>query len=112
MRILSIALVVEKARLGNTAFLEETVRELLLSQKKNQRFKGFQDDIIDLILGWADVIGKEKILEDPSLLFNTFIYDIRDREIFSKVITYLYPTLIWDKEKSSQFRKFLDEGER
>ena len=110
MRILALSLIIEKARLGDMNFLEEMARKLISNQGENKTVKGTEEDILDLMIAWLEMTGKERVSKEPSLFFEAFIYHTEERELFSKALSYFDPTLFWDKNSSSHFQKILSEG--
>ena len=110
IRILAHSLIEEKAKKYDIGFLEEFTKRLIMNKSENIGVKGAKEDILDLMLSWVYIMGRDKVLDDPSLLFEAFSYKKENRELFSYVLSYLDPCLFWKKNKSDKILRILDKG--
>jgi len=90
------------------SFIEETILESFKNIEKNKKFKGYEYDLIDLLILWVELYGKKKLLLDPNILFFKFNYKPIFREIYADALSFLYPRISSHEKKSLLFREVLD----
>lgn len=108
VRMMAIAVLLERARQGDLRFLESAMRGLVdeLGQSSDQgRTKGRIHDLADLITAWIEVHSKERFKIDPGMLVRAFDFNDNHRTAIALAALLIYPDHAQDQRFITAFQE-------
>ena len=96
LRLFAINLLAVAAQFGHRQILESLISKLLSSLTK-ETTRGQSADITDLITAWIIAYGKNRLIQDPLLLFEHFNYTRIMRPLFATALRYAFSPHELDK---------------
>ena len=100
-RLQAIAILKERAKTGDYEHLEFVLESLVKELSTHLPLKGQDYDLIDLISAWIETYSREKIYQDPEVLFSRFSYQKALRRSFVMALHSVYG---YEKTTESEFQ--------
>jgi hypothetical protein len=70
--------------------IEDACKKMLKDLKNKKRFPGQEADLIDMLKIWILTYGSKDLLQNPEILFETFSYTNKYRNLFATALGYVY----------------------
>ena len=92
---------------GGIEPIENTINSAFSNIVLNKKYKGYRQDLSDLLALWVELFGKKNILENPSLFFSRFNYKPIYKDIYINALASAYPKIVANKKDSLIFKEMI-----